>query len=435
MKSSEICQLAINIVAGMYGDVQYRLGNSLDYAGDLKWCNLTWGAPAGYDQSVYNAWHADCIGFVRAVLCGWAGNKNAYGGGANIQPFTPGVYQCAYFNERNFIDSCSSVSNNFSLLNQPCSLLYKSGHVGLYVGEYQIGTKTYNTCECCYGLKYGGSPTWTAPDGNRRADKDASPTDSYWESWGIFNLNGTDYDITEYDGGAVPGATGFGTELSEDEVDLYFPQVYDKDWLTYSYLESLANTLYGMDSAYFRCYAGYVYGENPENFDDYMLYLDSSIIVNLYMGYEYTTLQQLYDALKYGDIYDYYTISAMTNRGYDMEADNTIKGKRTRAGMLLAMLNPNQYVTECVGWPVYDPAPESWRIIYTQYHLLPQDTTQWALKSKYGDRTYDVTGTGIRGGIDPFGSSRKGIPMWMYLRPYQLMEQYRMGLYYLRKLR
>lgn len=430
MKSSEICQLAINIVAGNYGTVQYRLGNSLYYAEDLRWCNLSWGGPSGYYS---DAWHADCIGFVRAVLCGWNADKNAYGGGANIDPDNPSAYGCKWFNERQFLDSCSSISNNFSALNIPCVLLYKQGHVGLYVGEYQIGGKTYNTCECCFGLKYGGSPTWTATDGNRRADKDAGATDSYWEYWGVFNLNGTDYGITEYDGGAS-GSTGFGSELSEDEVNFYWDTVYEQPWLTYSYLENLANLLFGMDADYFRCFAGYVYGENPTYFDNYMLYLDSCITVNMFMGWGYTTPDALAAAYGAVDQSGYYSKQNMMSRGTNLENDTTsVGGKRSLAGIYLAMMNPNQYVTECVGYPVYNPRPPAWRIIYTQYNLMPQNIEQWALKSAYEDKTYDITGTGVRGGIGP-NFRKRTLPIWMLTRrPFynsrHSMSRYRFKLY------
>lgn len=418
MKSSEICALAINIVAWNYGEVQYRMNNTT-YFPDPTWNLLTW----------YNdAWHADCLGLVRAVLCGWNGNKNVTAGGADMS------YLCYLYNEIQFLNSCSSTSSDFSLLeDHPCSLLYKDGHVGIYVGEFMLDGKTYNSCECTTSFGWGGRPVWVEPDGLRREYKGGSATAGYWESWGIFNTAGVDYGITEYDGGST-GATGFGSALSKEEVEHYFTSFYDQPWLTYAYLESLADMLYGMDSDFFRVFAGYVYGENPVWFDDYMLYLDSSIPVNMYMAYNMTTAQEISDFWHTYDPAGYYTIQQLTNRGNQMEADNTTAGLRSRVGIYLALMNPMQECTECVGYPVYDPRPAEARIIYTQYDVdswtgvIPE---QWALRSVGGVITYDITGSGVRGGRpDPAGRTHKGLPLWMHLRPYQNYTQRRIYRWY-----
>ena len=161
MKSSEICALAINIVAWNYGEVQYRMNNSTYYP-DMSWNLLTW----------YNdAWHADCLGLVRAVLCGWNADKTVVAGGADTS------YRCYLYNEIQFLNSCASTSSDFSLLaDHPCSLLYKDGHVGIYVGEFMLDGKTYNSFECTTSFGWGGRPVWVEPDGLRREYKGGSAT-------------------------------------------------------------------------------------------------------------------------------------------------------------------------------------------------------------------------------------------------------------------
>ena len=431
MKSSEICQLAVNICTWMYGRVAYRNDSSWlpnDQSLYPKYNGLTWWS---------DAWHADCLGFVRAVLCGWNADKTVDCGGANTG------YPCYWYNEQMFIDSClpteggGGVSSDFTQLSQhPCSLLYKDGHVGLYVGELQIAGKSYNTCEVTTsyiddeGRPGGGRLAWVDPDGRRRPSKDEPMLNSWWEQWGIFGTAGTKYGITEYDGGAS-GVTGFGTELSQDEVNKYFADVYDQPWLTYAYLEALADTLYGMDSSYFRVLAGYVYGENPTGFDDYMLYLDSSIPINMYMGYGMVTPQQLSDFWRTPpskDPLNYYTVAALTGRGNDLEADTTSeKGKRSLVGIYLALMNPMQECVECVGYPVYDPRPPVAQIIYTQYNVpIWGGTTpeQWAMRDANGVHSYDITGSGIRGGWQPV-PIRKIDKTLITIKPIQMRNWYR----------
>lgn len=395
MKSSEICTLAIQIVSWMYGEVQYRMNNTTYYP-DSSWNLLTW-----YN----NAWHADCLGLVRAVLCGWNANKDVVAGGANMN------YGCYNFNEIMFLNSCSSTSNDFSILPlNPCSLLYKDGHVGIYVGEFQLDGLTYNSCECTTSFGCGGRPVYVDANGQRKAHKDAVGSGSYWEYWGIFNLNGTDYGITEYDGGGT-GVTGFGSQLSQDEVLEYWGTVGDP---SYNYLETLAEYLFGMDSATFAIVAGWEYGEGYQLYDEFMGYLCACIPINGFMGYNQQTPSDLARWIAGGDSSAYYSVAQMTQRAQQCRGDTSSFGIATRKALLLAMLNPNQRVVFCNGVP---PKPSQDRIVYEM--VLPTGTEIWAFASAYGDRTYDITGTGIRGGMpDPAGRSYKKMPLYMYLRPY-----------------
>lgn len=403
MKSSEICNLAIQIVAWLYGEVQYRQNNTTYYP-DMSWNLLTW-----YN----NAWHADCLGLVRAVLCGWNANKNVVAGGADTS------YACYNYNEIMMLNSCSYTSTNFvELANHPCSLLYKDGHVGIYLGEFQLNGLTYNSAECTTSFGWGGRPTWCDPDGQRKAHKDAGGSGSYWTHWGIFNLTGQDYGITEYDGGGT-GATGFGSALTQEEVLQYWDTVGDP---SYDYLVQLADTLYGMDSATFAIMAGWEYGEGYQVIDEYMGYLCACIPVNGYMGYNMQTPSSLASWIAGGDSSAYYSVAQMTARANQCRNDTSDFGKATRIALLLALLNPNQRVVFCNG--VGSRPPEN-LLIYEIF--LSGGQPIWAFASAYGDQTYDITGSGIRGGLpDPAGHTRKKLPVWMYLRPYYNYNQYRM---------
>lgn len=409
MKSSEICALAIQIVNWEYGKVMYRRDNTTtdygQYYNALSWFN--------------DAWHADCLGFLRAVLCGWNADKTVMAGGADT---SYGCYTKNYgFTESAFLDSCTSTSQDFTqLAAHPCSLLYKPGHVGLYVGEYQIDGKIYNSCECTTSFGWGGRPTWVDPDGLRRRYQGANApgdTAGYWTDWGIFNLDGVDYGITEYDGGAT-GATGFGSQLTQEEVEHYWDLIGDP---TYDTLEALAESLYEMPADIFACEAGYVYGEYPTGFDEFMMYLCSCIPINFFMAWGGTTPQAMSTLLGGTDPGSYYSVANLNSRAAAMKVDTTTAGIRTRKAIYLALLNPNQYVTECVGTPLYPPdGPPASRRIYTQYNLPNGQLEQWALRSAYGDRTYDITGTGIRGGNPPTPSKNyRNLPIYMWLRPYQ----------------
>lgn len=352
-------------------------------------------------------------GFLRAVLCGWNADKTVEAGGADT---SFGCYTKNYgFTESAFLASCSQTSQDFTQLPaHPCSLLYKPGHVGIYVGEFQIDGKTYNSCECTTSFGWGGRPVWVESDGLRREYQGGSVTAGYWTDWGIFNLTGEDYDLTEYDGGAT-GATGFGSQLTQEEVEYYWDRIGDP---SYDTLEALAESLYGMPADVFECEAGYVYGEYPTGFDEFMMYLCSSIVINFFMAWGPQTGPEMGQFMGGG----YYDYSAMAARAANMKVDTTDAGIRTRKAIYLALLNPNQYVTECVGTgvPGYDPRPPANRIIYTQYNLPNGQPEQWALRSAIEDRTYDITGTGIRGGNPPTPSKNyRNLPIYMWLRPYQ----------------
>lgn len=412
MKSSEICSLAINIVAWNYGEVEYRKDNTLYYP-DASWNLLTWKDD--------NAWHADCLGFVRAVLCGWHADKNAVAGGANTG------FNCYSFTEDMFLASCSSTSTDFSQLNTPCSLLYKNGHVGLYVGEFQLDGFTYNLCEVTTSWGWGGRPSWVEPDGCRKQHKDAGRTDSYWTNWGLFNLDGNDYGITEYDGGAI-GATGFGSELSQTEVDYYWDTLSN---LTYDYVESIAESIHGMSADVFAVMAGWGWGEGysvarpvgASEPDIYMGYLCDCIPVNYYEGLGITTGQAMASRIQGGGG-SYYSYESMIARAQNLKTnESTWNGQQELKALLLALLNPDQRAYYCNGYPNPTPTYGTPTIIYQNEYS--GEGMIYVFYYNVEAVAYDITGSGIRGGnIDPSGSSINKIPLWMYLKPYQHYSNY-----------
>ena len=408
MKSSEVCALAIQIVSFQYGEVQYRQNNTTYYP-DWTWNVLTWYS---------GAWHSDCLGFVRACICGWHADKTVVAGGANTS------YPCYNYNEQMMLNSCSSYSNNFTTI-VPGELLYMTGHVGLYVGEFQLNGFTYNACEVTMGFDKGGIPSWVDPDGTRRKYRGSADTRGTWEQHGLFNLNGTDYGITEYDGGATPASTGFGTELTRDEVNYYWDTLPE---LTYSYVESVAIAVHGMSADVFAVMAGWGWGEayafaiptGATEPDHYMAYLCDCCPVNYFEALNINTGPAMAAAIAGGDTGGYYDYSTMIARATDLEAnESTAPAQAELKALLLALLNPDQFAWYCNGYPSATST-----VIYNRTY--PGDGTIYAFYESSSWIPYDITGTGIRGGLpDPGNRSHEGMRLYEYLRPWQHYTQYR----------
>ena len=430
MKSSEICACAINIVAGNYGPTTYRLGNTNPVPQYLN--NMTW-----YD----GAFRADCLGFVRACLCGFTGDKTVYYGGAQIDS-----YNCRNFNEWAFVESCYKYINgvktnqyyyDFSdLFNHPCSLLMRFEpfrHVGLYVGEYSIDGHTYNVCECSSSFNCC-TGTWVDNDGTRRYEKNGAIIDSLhpWYVWGIFNTDGLDYDITEYDGGSI-GATGFGTALSEDDVARYWDTLSN---LTYDYVESIADSIHGMSADVFAVMAGWDWGEGyasarPVNWNEpdiYMGYLCDCVPVNYFHGLGITTGPAMAAWIRQngGSYYSYESMVARANNLKVNEA--TWMGQQSLKALLLALLNPNQDAWYCNGYPNYSQTYQEYPITIYQ-NDYPNEGTIYVFYYPSEQVTYDVTGSGIRGGAPSPGPTgrRVTLPIYMMVKPYHTYSNYIIG--------
>lgn len=402
MRSSEICALAIQIALWRYGEVQYRIGNTTT-AVSTPYNNMTW---------LEGAWHSDCLGFVRACLCGWNADKTVDYGGSSVA-----TQQCGWFNENMFIDTgCTYQSTDFTELRQhPCSLLVIDGtHVGLYVGEFEANGHRYNTCEVTTSYGWGARPAWVYETG-QRAEYEGASGINYWDRWGVFDTSGAYFDPIVYDGGA-DGFTGFGAAYPDKESFL-------KAWndlppypsnIDYAYLEQLAYDLYGIPANCFEIIAGWTRTEMYFEFSPYMGYLCGCIPLNGYMGHGIHTPQGL--AQFVGGTDPVYTPQLFHEVCQDL-INNPEGYYNELKGLFLVLMNPNQLVRGCSGM---DTVPQE-DIIYQEVingYLI----TAWKLPNAE-DYTYDITGIGYPGGnpnapLNPAGKVKLKMPAWMYLRQY-----------------
>ena len=74
-------------------------------------------------------WFFDCVGLVKGLLWGWNGDTGAVYGGATYQ--ANGVEDLS---ADGMIARCSGVSKNFAGI-LPGEALWKSGHIGVYIGD------------------------------------------------------------------------------------------------------------------------------------------------------------------------------------------------------------------------------------------------------------------------------------------------------------
>ncbi len=103
----------------------------------------------------------DCICLIKAIRCGWNGDRN--------DPAAGVTYRAAWdLTEKEILDSCSSVSKDFSSAEAilPGEYLWMSGHGGIYLGGGQA-------VECTPSWKDGVQITSLTdvpghPDGNGR---------------------------------------------------------------------------------------------------------------------------------------------------------------------------------------------------------------------------------------------------------------------------
>lgn len=96
-----------------------------------------------YNPYDVDAVSGDCVNLYKALLNGY-----------NIDNHNVGYYQKDLSNtgdcdEWGLMSQCTDVSTNFSKLkNGEPRLLYMSGHIGGFIGEFSKYGKTYNVCEC-----------------------------------------------------------------------------------------------------------------------------------------------------------------------------------------------------------------------------------------------------------------------------------------------
>lgn len=74
-------------------------------------------------------WFFDCVGLIKGLLWGWCGDTSAVYGGATYQ--ANGVDDLS---ADGMIAKCSGVSTSFAGI-VPGEAVWKSGHIGIYIGE------------------------------------------------------------------------------------------------------------------------------------------------------------------------------------------------------------------------------------------------------------------------------------------------------------
>ncbi len=163
MKSNELCLTAKNVALGKFGKTRYL--NHYPY-------NV-----GKYENGI---WSFDCLGFVHTMVNGFAGDKSKIGGGAVMDGF---VLNTTEINTLN--NYCYDISSNFNHIDAG-ELLYKTGHVGLFIGEIQPFNdgRIFNTAECA--LSFGGVIlTYTSETGGRYYHKGGTMAGS-WSRHGKF---------------------------------------------------------------------------------------------------------------------------------------------------------------------------------------------------------------------------------------------------------
>ena len=89
------------------------------------------GPKAAIQAASADTFGFDCVCLIKGVLWGWSGNKNdIYGGARYISNGVPDI------GADSIITVCSGVSTNFADII-PGELLWKTGHVGIYIGNGQ----------------------------------------------------------------------------------------------------------------------------------------------------------------------------------------------------------------------------------------------------------------------------------------------------------
>lgn len=111
-----------------------KLTNFIEKLKHIESLPTTYYSVAGGDWAKWNgkSWNFDCVILVKAILWGWSENKkHAHGG--------------AIYNSNNVFDDsadgiinrCKNISTNFKSIPKG-SLLWMSGHVGVYIGNGEV---------------------------------------------------------------------------------------------------------------------------------------------------------------------------------------------------------------------------------------------------------------------------------------------------------
>lgn len=113
----------------------------------------------------------DCSGLVKACLGSWSADLNHVYGGTIVNKEANGISygpdHVPDLDDGGLIKACKDATNNFSKIEPGC-LVWKSGHVGVYVGGGQVIESSPSFQDGCQytnlgnlGYKTGNYRTWT----------------------------------------------------------------------------------------------------------------------------------------------------------------------------------------------------------------------------------------------------------------------------------
>lgn len=180
MKSKDFVAKLTKIANGDFGKTNY--GDSNHNNGGAK-------SIGGWNSSLQK-WMFDCSGVIKAVLWGWSGNKNAlYGGAAYCSNGVPDI------NDQGFHDKCNCTPITTIDKIPFAALLWKQGHVGVYIGNgktiecttngnasVQFGTvstngaRTVSGTSCSAWTKWGKIPYIDYSDSTNDSSSDTTAT-------------------------------------------------------------------------------------------------------------------------------------------------------------------------------------------------------------------------------------------------------------------
>jgi hypothetical protein len=163
----------------------------------IKLCMGKYGKTAYINKYPYNVgkweseqWSFDCLGFVHTLVNGFVGNRNLLGGGAIMDEFV----NCC--DEAATLKTCENISKFTGASLKKGELLQSSGHVGLYIGDYEVprsdrSIDVYNTAECTPAWGGGCVLSWTDINTGYRYNKKGGQYRSIWNYHG--ELGRVDY--------------------------------------------------------------------------------------------------------------------------------------------------------------------------------------------------------------------------------------------------
>lgn len=180
IKSLVLRQRVIDVCLGKYGKTEY---------------NNTY--PWNVGKFSNGVWTFDCLGFVHTLVNGFTGDKLQLGGGAVMDEF---VLAC---NEASTLATCTNVRKFNGVEPKQMALLQSSGHVGFYIGNYEVKRKNgtvdvYNVAECTPAWSDGCQLSWVDIGTGYRYNKKGGQYRSIWNYHGeLGRVDYTDQKQTE----------------------------------------------------------------------------------------------------------------------------------------------------------------------------------------------------------------------------------------------